>query len=337
MRVVRLGAALAMVSAATAIAAPGAHAATTIRVFAGQSIQAAVDAASPGDTIKIGPGVFHQTVIISKSNLTVIGTGTVIEPPASAVEYGLCVNADPKCEDTNDAPPVSNVTVSGITITGQNVPGFVSGSATNITFANDTATVGGGVGFSIDGTSNSTFTGDTAQGDFAGISLVGDTNVTVTASRFNNNEWGVLTGESNALTLSSSQLESNCAGLVVTLDSGDLAPITVTGNLFAHNNSSCQGNPFLPDADGVGVVVYSGSNVHVTSNAFQANGNPNDPGTYVGGLVVEPTGSNTGNVFKGNSFATNVPLDIRTDDTVPWQNLFAANSCHLSVPAQICS
>jgi parallel beta-helix repeat protein len=45
----------------------------TITVAAGQSIQAAVDRALPGDTILVEPGVYHETVYVDTPNLTIKG------------------------------------------------------------------------------------------------------------------------------------------------------------------------------------------------------------------------------------------------------------------------
>lgn len=42
------------------------------------SIQSAVDAAHPGDTIHIAPGIYRETVVIDKPNITIIGDGAII-------------------------------------------------------------------------------------------------------------------------------------------------------------------------------------------------------------------------------------------------------------------
>jgi pectin methylesterase-like acyl-CoA thioesterase len=58
----------------------------TIVVWPGQSIQAAVDRADPGDTVLVRPGVYHQSVEIRKDGITLRGSGdfrggTIILPP----------------------------------------------------------------------------------------------------------------------------------------------------------------------------------------------------------------------------------------------------------------
>src|SRR5271165_6606926 len=58
----------------------------TIVVGPGQSIQAAINEASPGDTVLIKPGVYHQSVQIRTDGITLRGSGdyrggTVLVPP----------------------------------------------------------------------------------------------------------------------------------------------------------------------------------------------------------------------------------------------------------------
>ncbi|MER6629386.1 right-handed parallel beta-helix repeat-containing protein [Streptomyces sp. NPDC000987] len=66
-------------------APPGAgHKVHTVRP--GQSIQKAVNAAAPGDTVLVRPGVYHESVEVTTPGLTLRGSGprTVLEPGANA-------------------------------------------------------------------------------------------------------------------------------------------------------------------------------------------------------------------------------------------------------------
>ncbi len=67
----------------------GPASAATIDVHPGESIQAAINHASPGDVIVVHPGVYHESVVVNKDHLTLRGAGagangTVIEPPESS-------------------------------------------------------------------------------------------------------------------------------------------------------------------------------------------------------------------------------------------------------------
>src|SRR2546423_8967925 len=66
-------AAVAALVASVAFALPAQ--ARTIYVGPGQSIQSAVDSASPGDTIIVRPGVYRENVHINKDRITLKGSG----------------------------------------------------------------------------------------------------------------------------------------------------------------------------------------------------------------------------------------------------------------------
>ncbi|MBO0915661.1 hypothetical protein J1C73_15550, partial [Streptomyces laculatispora] len=84
---------IAAVSAAglgTAVPSVPAAAAGGHVVYPGQSIQAAVDSAKPGDTIVVRPGTYRESVLISTPGLTLRGSGdrTVIVPGTSRAGSG---------------------------------------------------------------------------------------------------------------------------------------------------------------------------------------------------------------------------------------------------------
>src|SRR4051812_25903760 len=97
-------------------------AARTLVVHPGQSIQAAVNRADPGDTVLIMPGHYRQSVLVAKNNLRIRGSGagvggTVIEPAATPhgvcateLKSGICV-FDPRHERTIVRARVDNVLV----------------------------------------------------------------------------------------------------------------------------------------------------------------------------------------------------------------------------------
>ena len=113
--------------------AASAWASKTIVVGPGQSIQAAVNAASPGDTVLIEPGVYHQSVQIRTDGITLRGSGafpggTVLVPPKSFPKTvcngafgptGVCIlakNVNPKTGAV--ITPVRDDKVTGLLVTG---------------------------------------------------------------------------------------------------------------------------------------------------------------------------------------------------------------------------
>jgi hypothetical protein len=136
--------------AALALSVPASSAATVVHVDPGESIQAAIDKAKPGTTIKLGEGVYKDSVNISKSDIEIVGEGrskTKIEVPAvgdlpagagcvddsggTPVVNGICVSPEPpddpkaRCENSPPSGPdetivkaVDDVEVSRLSVTG---------------------------------------------------------------------------------------------------------------------------------------------------------------------------------------------------------------------------
>src|SRR5947209_3353300 len=109
--------------------------AKTIHVHPGQSIQAAINAAKPGDTIVVDAGVYHENLVITKDRLQLEGAGpgaTVLVTPAtpnpvppqcgsSTVFHGICV-AGAFDAAGNPGDPVKGVQIEGFSVLG--FPGF---------------------------------------------------------------------------------------------------------------------------------------------------------------------------------------------------------------------
>ena len=83
-----------------ALTFPGTVFAKTIIVRDGESIQDAVDAANPGDTIIVKPGIYtapagetEYVVEVEKDDITIKGSKAAIID-ATGVEYGIMVGED---------------------------------------------------------------------------------------------------------------------------------------------------------------------------------------------------------------------------------------------------
>jgi len=127
---------LLLVAAMITAGPVGAKAARTIVVGPSQSIQAAVDSASPGDTILIEPGTYTEAghpcpteptvscaVVVSKDNISLVGQGTAAHPVIlqsnGSEDQGFAVakSGDPACL-TDRSQRIEGSLISGFTVQG---------------------------------------------------------------------------------------------------------------------------------------------------------------------------------------------------------------------------
>ena len=145
--------------------------AATLTVGAGgqfKTIQQAVDAAKPGDTVLVAAGTYTENIVVNKS-LTIAAADRTARPTVKAADSGK---------------DVFLLTSSGVHIDGL-------------------ALVGGASGVEIQQTSNCVVTNCTVNGNVFGVYLVGATANEVSANNLNSNGFGIYLDESAGNKLSS--------------------------------------------------------------------------------------------------------------------------------------
>ncbi len=98
------------------------------------TIQAAVDAAVPGDVIKVGKGTYAEAVVIATDGLTLIGRRSVVDPAYAGPCFS--VNAD-------------DVTINGFTLRNGSLG--VSATGDGISLIKNIVEASAGVGLSVTG------------------------------------------------------------------------------------------------------------------------------------------------------------------------------------------
>lgn len=359
----KLSAVLAAIVITTVGMAASAHAqmGTERAINPGESIQSAIDAAQPGDTIVIRPGVYKEQLLITKDRLTLRGIGVRLEPPATAtpnvcdasnkpvpIASGICVagtfNADGSVADA-----VENVTLAGISVNGFPGAGISVEAARNLTLraveTSKNAYIGVFVRFSAGTAVQVSASND--NGD-SGIAFIGgnDSKVSLSTSNRNRGE-GIVFLETIGGSAIGNSLWGNATGVSVV--NIDVLPTTTTDinvrdNVIIQNNNLSVRNQYgqgNPQFQGIGVLIAGASKVDVRNNLIKGHAPIDEVDLPPGGVVIIDTTAQGGakpadvNVA-GNVLRNNAPVDLFYDGTGT-NVMFKRNACTSSLPAGLCS
>lgn len=338
----------AATAAALALAAvtvlPAAHAAPTaggavLRVPAGQSIQAALDTARPGDTVELGPGTHTGGVEIATSGVTLRGSGpgTVLEPGAP----GRCAaSGDGVCLTGAGAAPLTGVRVADLTVRGFPGAGIHAAHTTGLQVTGTWATGNGTHGISVEYSTGTRVVGNTtSENPQAGVFIAeGDADGTVVAGNtITGNRTGMNVRRARHLSVEHNRFTGNCAGMFVVGDENTppAGSLAIRANTFAENNRYCPPTARLAHIQGSGVVLTGATEVTVADNLFRGH---RGDSPMSGGVVFAPSFvgvPSSGHVVRGNVFLANDPADIAVRDSGTG-NTFTGNTCSVSEPATLC-
>jgi parallel beta-helix repeat protein len=330
-----------------------------------QSIQAAVNAAHPGDEIDIFSGIYQEAVTVSTPGFSLVGTpgaNVVIQNPGTS-ENGVTVQ--PAGSQPLAGFTLANVTVSGFTSDGvflNNVTGFVLDHVN----AKGNGEYGLFPVLSANGViENCKASGSNDTGIYVGLSQ----SVLVENNAVTDNVNGIEIENSKRVTATHNTVTNNTVGILVDLLPGfPLAQEVsshnaVSNNLVVANNRPNTASPddiASAEPPGVGIAIVGGDHTTVQSNVVLGNayagiavlsGNDLLALAQLAGITVppyptsvNPDPNNTlvqGNVVLGNGFITTSlpggfpdPADLiwtGTGQNNHWKN----NSFGTSSPGQL--
>ena len=345
----KLTALVGLAAIAFVLPAP-AFAKSTTRVYPGQSIQAALDAASPGDEIRVEPGVYHEQVVIEKDGITLAGagaseSGTVLQPPATrqqtncsegtTFQDGICILGNPTVDD---------VTVQGFLIRGFPDGGVTALWASNLT-VKDIWADGNFVGIFSQGATGESLAGNVVSNNVGpGLYLFDSpaANASVTGNEGYGNLVGILAENSSHGKISDNYAHDNCLGIAITAaGAGGASDWKLTDNRTNHNNKVCQENgpfPGAPAVSGGGIGLQGATATSVKGNEVRDN-QPGIPNKFSGGIHVHSTTYAGGSdpiddIIKGNDVHGNLPYDLKWDGS--GSPTFKHNDCDSSSPSGLC-
>jgi len=325
--------------------APAANAATIV-VEPGDSIQRAVNQASPGDTIVVRKGVYHESVVINKDHLTLRGAGpnaggTILMPPESSNKClhgaaGFCVFGAQNHRRTG-------VTVEGFLFRGFDAFGLVGFGAADLTVKHNFAQNNGEYGITCFDCRGLQYFYNRATGAGEAGFYIGDStnaDATVIGNRAWDNLFGFFFRDANVGRVDSNVANGNCMGFSL-LNTG--APNNVHGWTLV-NNDSYQNNKACPADEGpplsgVGIGLLGASNNDILHNTVRRN-QPSGATAISGGIALFDTsdfggGQPNGNEIRANVLYRNLEFDIN-DQSGASGNEFSKNRCKTSSPEGLC-
>ncbi|MER5361275.1 right-handed parallel beta-helix repeat-containing protein [Streptomyces sp. NPDC002785] len=321
-------------------------------VHPGESIQKAVNAAKPGDTVVVLPGTYRESVLIDKPDLTLRGLGgrTVIKPPAKDTRSAdACVKAGSGiCVLGRPGRTVDGVSIDSLNVSGFKKNGIWASWTDRLTVRRVTSERNGVWGIAQERSTRGRFTGNTARanGD-AGIFVAntvdeegGATDTRGTELQDNtlkDNRIGFTARRVRNLSVHDNTFTGNCSGVFVVGDEGkpQAGAMTVHANQITDNNKFCPKTERLPAIQGSGIVLTGAADTKVRSNTISNNVGATP---LSGGIVLFKSfvgTKNTGHTISGNVALGNKPADLANGDTGKG-NTFVANVCTKSTPTGMC-
>ncbi len=333
-------------------------------VWPGQSIQAAIDAAQPGDTIIVRPGVYRGSLEIATNGIHLLGFHAVIvpaatpggslcnqpdpsDPTAPVTETGICVHGQVDDATGDVLKTVDNVVVAGFRVNGFSGDGTFVYGGHNFTAFNDEFSHNGGYGIFALHSEYDNYIGNLAHdngdaGFYVGESPKANVVIEHNASWRNKGE-GLLFRDAVGGHVSGNSFTGNCIG-VLALNDGGAGPgpfgnVRITDNWIVANNNACPAeDEGPPPLSGLGLGIAGDSNVVVRHNVINNNVPSGPTGVPSGGIALlafDPSAPPTNNTIVGNHLHGNVDNDIFSDGSGTG-NVFKFNRCNTSDPAGLC-
>jgi len=256
------------------------------------TIQAAIDAARPGDTIFVPPGTYYESVRVTKDNISIVGSRGAIIDAGNRIGIRVGVGSRSVIDGIRVCPPLQlhNFTLNGLTIKNARFAGVfligVDGYRLSRTRYLNNPVYGPFPVCSRNGVIEfNSVEGGTAEGPStdAGI-YVGDSDtVTVKRNSVTNHAAGIEIENTSNAVVSDNVITDNSGGILVFVLPGLDKPFTdnikIEGNQVLHNNvpnpvpfdPGPTGEPLGKLPTGTGILNVGADHVVIRNNRVIGN------------------------------------------------------------------
>lgn len=244
-------------------------------IVVSSTIQAAIDAARPGDTVLVPPGIYRENVLVTEDNITIQGSvGAILDGTGLAGDTGITVTpADP-------ATRITGFRLSGLRVQHYSGNGVLLRQVDNFHISH---------GVYVDNEEYGIFPVLSSNGliDFNHVAGANDTGlyvgqsngVVVLKNHVTDCTVGIEVENSSDITVDNNTATGNTIGILVSLlprlEVTVTRGITVTNNVLTGNNRP---NPVVDPSDvlsrlpsGVGLLNLGGDSVTVQDNRMTQN------------------------------------------------------------------
>ena len=299
--------------AAGLVVTPGTSQAAGDTIVVTTTIQAAVDAADPGDTVLVPAGTYTETVLVTEPGITVRGPrGAVLDGAALGLQFGIRVRS-------LDGSRLDGFTLEGLTIRGYSRYGSQVSGVDNFRLTGTRYLDNPLYGLFPVRCSHGRVDHNEVSGSYDSGVYVGQcTDVLVDHNVAHDNTIGLEVELSSRIVVEDNVSTDNAIGALVQLTPGRPVKVTqdvlVRGNVLSGNdrpNTVTDGSLLAGLPGGVGVANVGGDDVRILDNVV--SGNPSGgigvvslPAAVVAlDPTLDPTpdgGEVRGNVARGNGY-----------------------------------
>jgi len=283
-----------------------------------QTIQEAINAASPNDTIYVYNGTYYEKVVINKNNLTLIGENkdnTIINGSGLEVPGNLVVIV------------ANNVDISGFTVTNPGGEGIISEDSWYCKIHDNIVCLSVNRSIAITAGGNNSVYNNIVHNssDYGGIDVIGSNNNTIYNNIAYFSRWGISTNHGSYNRIYNNTVHSNVVGIHIDWPS--------TGNIIYNNNVSLNihtGIKVINEANGTvihgniisesdcGIWLANSPSNNISGNNITTN---NDDGIYLQG---SSNNSIVGNNITNNDHGIRLTASS-SHNTVQGNNIIANN------------